>query len=39
MGLVAQQWTQASVHKMKDRSKEEWPIRHTLHVSIETNIK
>jgi hypothetical protein len=39
MGLVAQQQTHASVHKMRSGSKEEWPMRHTLHVNIETDIK
>ena len=39
MGLVAQQRTHASVHEMRDGTKEEWPMRRTLHVDIETNIK
>jgi hypothetical protein len=37
MGLVAQQRTQASMRKMRNRSKEERPTRHTLHVDIGTD--
>jgi len=37
MGLVAQQQTQASVHEMRNRSKEERPTRCTLHVDIGTD--
>jgi len=39
MGLIAQQWTHASMCEMRDGTKEEQPMRHTLHVNIETNIK
>jgi hypothetical protein len=30
MGLVAQQWTYASVREMRDGTKEERPMRHTV---------
>jgi len=39
MGLVAQQWTHASVREMRSGSKEERPTRRMLHVDIGTNDK